>query len=187
MIIDVYVNSRRYMAPEVAREAHYNQSVDVYSFGILLWELCSAEKPFYGYSSNKHMQQVVIGGERPSMDSNHTSHWPANLQWLMNHCWSPFPITRPSFSVILEILQDILDGKESVPKSALEALHVDPAIEAPTNGFSHLFQPLSRKKRHETTGNVKDIEQTKDDFQKLKLPTKGNTNRSRSWGFVMKR
>ena len=77
------------MAPEIAKDCPYDKSVDVYSFGILLWEMCAAEKPFYGYSSGKHMQLVVIGGERPKMDSQHTSNWPMNLQWLMKRCWSP--------------------------------------------------------------------------------------------------
>jgi serine/threonine protein kinase len=184
------------MAPEVAREATYNQSVDVYSFGILLWELCSGEKPFYGYSSNKHMQNIVIGGERPPMDSQHKAYWPMNLQWLMNHCWSPHPILRPSFSVILEVLQDILDGKESIPASlcnqSLEKTNVNPAVEAPVGGFAGLF-PMSRKKRHETTGNIgRASDDNKDghthDNNNVKSPTaKTNNGRSRSWGFVVKR
>lgn len=107
--------SRRYMAPEVAQELPYEKSVDVYSFGILLWELCSAEKPFFGYSSNKHMNKVILGGERPRMDSKHTADWPINLQWLMARCWSPLASLRPSFSDVKEILADILNGKESLP------------------------------------------------------------------------
>jgi serine/threonine protein kinase len=179
------------MAPEVARESPYNQSVDVYSFGILLWELCSGEKPFFGYSSGKHMQHIVIGGERPPMDSQHTAYWPANLQWLMNHCWAPFPVVRPSFTVVLEVLQDIMEGKESVPTSltrlSLETTKVDPAIDAPPGGFSGLLPPLTRGRRHETTGNVKAVELKKEGAQTLKLLAKGSSIRSRSWGFSMKR
>eukprot|EP00934_Nitzschia_sp_Nitz4_P000585 Nitzschia sp. Nitz4//scaffold190_size42200//30078//33516//NITZ4_007394-RA/size42200-processed-gene-0.52-mRNA-1//-1//CDS//3329540150//585//frame0 len=63
-----HTGSRRYMAPEVARGKAYNKSVDVYSFGILLWEMCSLEKPYMGYSSKRHMKDVVLGGERPKMD-----------------------------------------------------------------------------------------------------------------------
>lgn len=107
--------SRRYMAPEVAKDEHYDRSVDVYSFGILLWELCSAEKPFFGYTSDKHMRQVAIGGERPKMDSIHTMCWPVNLQWLMTRCWSEDPTQRPTFTIVKQVLQDILNCKCDIP------------------------------------------------------------------------
>jgi hypothetical protein len=181
------------MAPEVARTLPYNNTVDVYSFGILLWELCSVEKPFYGYSSGKHSQQVVIGGERPKMDSNHTAYWPANLQWLINHCWAPLPASRPSFVVIEQVLQDILDGKESVPQfpvvdqSIEEQEEENPAVQAPTGGFAGFFQPLSRRKsRPETTGNILDIESQKEGYKGHKSQTQG-AGRSRSWTFGLRR
>lgn len=107
----------RYMAPEVARAAPYNQSVDVYSFGILLWELCSGEKAFGRSSRGNHLCQVVYGGERPPLDAKRTEYWPANLIRLMQRCWSPSTQERPSFRVIAEVLQDILDGKENIPMS----------------------------------------------------------------------
>lgn len=175
----------------MARELPYNNTVDVYSFGILLWELCSGEKPFYGYSSGKHMQQVVIGGERPKMDSHHTAFWPSNLQWLIQRCWSPFPVVRPSFAVIKQVLQDILDGKESVPHSASLAEEQEddnPAVEAPSGGFAALFQPASRRKaRAGTTGTVVDIESPKEGFQGLRPLSKDSGGRARSWGFGLKR
>ena len=120
--------SRRYMAPEVALDEPYNQSVDVYSFGILLWELCAADKPFYGFSSGKHMQLVVLGGERPSMDHHHTHAWPMNLQWLIKRCWATAPEARPSFTTIKSVLRDILADKEEIPESSPEIL----AEETPT-------------------------------------------------------
>ena len=108
--------SRRYMAPEVARDIAYDKSVDVYSFGILLWELCTAKKPFYGYSSHKHMQLVVLGGERPPMDSQYTLGWPQSLKWLVTHCWSSFTSIRPDFKAVQEILVNILNDKDCVPE-----------------------------------------------------------------------
>lgn len=113
--------SRRYMAPEVAKSMPYDKSVDVYSFGILLWELCAMEKPFYGYSANKHMAQVVLDGERPKLDSAHTSWWPVKLHWVLRKCWSEDPSQRPSFEVIQETLQDLIHDK----KGLLHGTHED--------------------------------------------------------------
>lgn len=100
--------SRRYMAPEVAKSIPYDQSVDVFSFGILLWELCAMEKPFHGYSAEKHMQQVVLEGERPKLDMSHTSGWPVNLQWLLKRCWSSDATARPTFTVIKDTLRGLI-------------------------------------------------------------------------------
>jgi hypothetical protein len=100
----------------VAQGHPYEKSVDVYSFGILLWEMCSLEKPFAGYSSKKHYQHIVLNGERPKMDSSHTAHWPAALQCLMKACWSANSETRPAFSAVKEALDEIV-ADLSMPKS----------------------------------------------------------------------
>ena len=173
--------SRRYMAPEVAKECPYEKSVDVYSFGILLWELCSAEKPFYGYSSGKHMQQVVIGGERPKMDSQHTAFWPENLQWLIKHCWSPFPAARPSFTDCKQVLQDILMSKEEVPRNLLHAEPVelaDPTVDPPSGGFGGFLRPQRNRARTGSKTSQKGCETVK------RVP---KTGRSKTWGFMSRR
>jgi hypothetical protein len=59
------------------------------------------------------MELVVMGGERPSMDSGHTACWPMNLQWLMNRCWSASPADRPTFTAIKKVLLEVLECKES--------------------------------------------------------------------------
>ena len=52
------VGSLRYMAPEMYLMQLYTESVDVYSFGILLWQLITCEKPFDGYSSEQLVKEV---------------------------------------------------------------------------------------------------------------------------------
>lgn len=59
--------SARYMAPEVARSRPYGTSAEVYSFGILLWQLASHERPFAGMDMQRHARQVVDGGQRPPL------------------------------------------------------------------------------------------------------------------------
>eukprot|EP00538_Stauroneis_constricta_P002447 CAMPEP_0119572942 /NCGR_PEP_ID=MMETSP1352-20130426/44873_1 /TAXON_ID=265584 /ORGANISM="Stauroneis constricta, Strain CCMP1120" /LENGTH=481 /DNA_ID=CAMNT_0007622629 /DNA_START=183 /DNA_END=1628 /DNA_ORIENTATION=+ len=112
-----HTGSRRYMAPEVAKSQCYNEKVDVYSFGIMLWEICALEKPFQGYSGGKHMEKVVKGGERPSMDHSHTSNWPMNLQWLIKSCWSDDISKRPAFVTIKTTLEEIIHDITHAPTS----------------------------------------------------------------------
>lgn len=57
--------SLRYMAPEVAKEQPYNETVDVYSFGILMWQMFALETPFSGLNLKTHQENFVRNGARP--------------------------------------------------------------------------------------------------------------------------
>ena len=43
-----YTGSLRYMAPEVAQRLPYNEKVDVYSYGIMVWQMARDKIPFKG-------------------------------------------------------------------------------------------------------------------------------------------
>ena len=64
--------SLRYMAPEVVLRKAYNSSVDVYSFGILLWQMARDQVPFKGLTKEQFVKEVVLGGLRPKIDKS----WP---------------------------------------------------------------------------------------------------------------
>lgn len=107
--------SIRYMAPEVALGDPYDSSVDVYSFGILLYEVTSLRKPFEGYDANAHMQQVVLAGERP-----HLPYWfPEALHVLIETCWAQDSAERPPFQEIVEALAPLVEvEREDAPQAA---------------------------------------------------------------------
>ena len=56
------VGTCRYMAPEVAKCKPYNKLADVYSFGILMWQMLSLQVPFQGYNCIEWIKAVVFGG-----------------------------------------------------------------------------------------------------------------------------
>jgi len=106
---DVYemsgeTGSLRYMAPEVADCRPYNHKADVYSFGIILWEIVSFQKPFDGMSRDEFYARVVHGGERPVINKR----WPTELSDLMQLCWDFTPDVRPNFAGVLERLDAML-------------------------------------------------------------------------------
>jgi len=110
----------RYMAPEVGLSLGYGLSSDVYSFGILLWELGSLVKPFMSATSSSEFEKAVfMGGERPVMDIS----WSENVKKLINSCWSASPNKRPTMldiksSLSIEILSAPSE-EETQKKSAL--------------------------------------------------------------------
>jgi len=83
----------RYMAPEVGLELGYSLPADVYSFGILLWEICALKKPFGGVKSPDELHtRVFVKNCRPKL----CSHWPQVLKDLMTSCWSSSADERPT-------------------------------------------------------------------------------------------
>lgn len=119
---DVYAmsgetGSLRYMAPEVADGLPYNYSADVYSFGIILWELHAGKKPFDGLNRKYFYERIVHGGERPPVNRK----WPKDLVNLMTDCWDDDLHNRPKFRDVRKRLDDIL-SKEKGAKNARKQL-----------------------------------------------------------------
>lgn len=94
-----------YMAPEVALRQPYNEKVDVYSFGIILWQLLSGQTPFSGFTKDQYIERVAKNGERPPVDEiMKIPNIPHSLVELMITCWDADFMNRPSFTEIYDIL-----------------------------------------------------------------------------------
>jgi len=94
-----------YMAPEVMRQEEFNEKADVYSFGLILYELVSGEELFPQYEElDPFFQAICIDHERPTPPP----HTPLSVSTLMKRCWSPDPAHRPSFEEIFRALDEIL-------------------------------------------------------------------------------
>uniref|UniRef100_A0A7S3L1A0 Protein kinase domain-containing protein n=1 Tax=Amphora coffeiformis TaxID=265554 RepID=A0A7S3L1A0_9STRA len=90
--------SLRYMAPEIAMEMPYNESCDVFSWGILFWQVCSLQTPFSKYNARTHAERVVMGGERPKLERS----WPRPWRELMEESWRAVAGLRPPMQEVLE-------------------------------------------------------------------------------------
>lgn len=89
----------RYMAPEVALHEDYSLPADVYSYAILLWEICSLEKPFGDVASVDQLQSCVIQRHRrPSLRKVASP----TIRDLLKACWNPNPAARPTFALVLK-------------------------------------------------------------------------------------
>ncbi|MCO5602820.1 hypothetical protein L7F22_056959 [Adiantum nelumboides] len=104
------IGTYRWMAPEVCSRAvsglrggstsWFSYKTDVYSFGILLWELVTCKLPYVDYNPVQAAVGVVMHGLRPSIPS---STFPP-LRYLIQKCWDQNPTNRPHFSEILQML-----------------------------------------------------------------------------------
>jgi serine/threonine-protein kinase TNNI3K len=91
-----------WMAPEVLQKQLYNEKADVYSYGIILWEMITKEKPYSELMWTHEIATSVIHGKRPKIPLD----CPPILERLMKNCWQNNPNDRQNFSEITEILEN---------------------------------------------------------------------------------
>lgn len=98
-----FTGTRRYMAPEVFQCIPYGKPADVYSFGLILWEIMSLERAFQDETVDS-LSEKVYGKKnfRPKVKSK----WPRTFKHLICKCWLADPSIRPSFVDIKSTLQD---------------------------------------------------------------------------------
>ena len=96
--------SRRWMPPEVYFFEVYGLSADVYSYGLLLWNLCYLETPFGdNLTLNGLHSRVMLKGERPKR--LYSKVIKDEIWSLMSMCWSKDRPERPSFEITCEVLK----------------------------------------------------------------------------------
>jgi len=96
-----------YMAPELLRQGAYNESVDVYAFGVMLNEMLARMVPFDGCSPFD-IKEKVLAGERPPIPLSCNKP----LKALIEACWSERAADRPTFESVTSTLKDMLGEAE---------------------------------------------------------------------------
>mmetsp|Transcript_5742 Transcript_5742/g.9799 ORF Transcript_5742/g.9799 Transcript_5742/m.9799 type:complete len:447 (-) Transcript_5742:134-1474(-) len=93
--------SLRYMAPEVASNKPYGYSADMYSFGIMLWQMLKMETPFAQFNKKMHSELIVHKGGRPKLEES----WGPSLRGFLNSCWHQDLTKRPTAAKASAILK----------------------------------------------------------------------------------
>jgi len=94
-----------WMAPEVLRNEKYDETADVYSFGIVLWELYTQKDPFVDIAGVPELvESVKQNGYHPEIPKD----CPKKLRSLIEVCLSVNPQERPNFSHMLSAFDSII-------------------------------------------------------------------------------
>ncbi|PON46711.1 Serine/threonine protein kinase [Parasponia andersonii] len=101
--------SNLYVAPEVYKDQIFDRSVDAYSFGLILYEMIEGVQPFYPKSPEEAVKLMCLEGNRPQFKSKSKSY-PPDLKELIEECWDPEPVVRPTFSEIIVRLDRIVSN-----------------------------------------------------------------------------
>jgi len=118
-LMTAFTGSLRYMAPEVALGIPYNLSSDIYSFGILFWQICALEIPFSGFTMKLHKEMVVDGNSRPEI----SSVWPNECASVLAACWKKDCFARPSSDEVSQrLVKECIPMSKDVPKKGRRSI-----------------------------------------------------------------
>ncbi|KAK9746504.1 Protein tyrosine and serine/threonine kinase [Popillia japonica] len=90
-----------WMAPEAIKEHPCSEKIDIWSFGVVLWELLTCEIPYKDMERTAIMYMVGMGKLRPPIPST----CPEGFKLIMQMCWKYNPKERPSFKLICNHLE----------------------------------------------------------------------------------
>uniref|UniRef100_A0A803QH33 Protein kinase domain-containing protein n=1 Tax=Cannabis sativa TaxID=3483 RepID=A0A803QH33_CANSA len=91
----------RWMAPEMIKHKSYGRKVDVYSFGLILWELVAGTIPYEEMNPIQAAFAVVNKNLRPVIPGN----CPPAMKALIEQCWCLQSEKRPEFWQIVKVLE----------------------------------------------------------------------------------
>ncbi|XP_034064142.1 megakaryocyte-associated tyrosine-protein kinase isoform X1 [Gymnodraco acuticeps] len=91
----------KWTAPEALKKEKFSTKSDVWSYGVLLWEIFSYGRQPYPKMSLKEVKEMVVGGYRMEAPED----CPPALYSLMRLCWEQEPRRRPAFNKLREKLE----------------------------------------------------------------------------------
>uniref|UniRef100_A0AAQ4PM14 Mitogen-activated protein kinase kinase kinase 7 n=1 Tax=Gasterosteus aculeatus aculeatus TaxID=481459 RepID=A0AAQ4PM14_GASAC len=97
--------SAAWMAPEVFEGSNYSEKCDVFSWGIILWEVITRKKPFDEIGGSAFcIMWAVHRGTRPPLIKD----LPEAIESLMTRCWDKEPSQRPSMEEVKNTMSHLM-------------------------------------------------------------------------------
>lgn len=114
----------KWMAPESLQDKFYDSQSDVWSYGILLWEIMTfGAQPYPTIMSAEELYSYLMSGQRMEKPSKCS----LNIYMLMRQCWHFDASARPTFAEIVENLDKLLLANEDYLDVAVANLETPPS------------------------------------------------------------
>ncbi|XP_026544120.1 receptor-interacting serine/threonine-protein kinase 2-like [Notechis scutatus] len=133
------------LSPEILQGGQFSQEGDVYSFGMMCWELLSRQKPLTGKKTLLRAITGICNGLRPGIEAAFIPNVPHRNRMvrLMLLCWHQEPHFRPGAAECAAFLKDILSTfpKEVISDGIYNLIHAkECAINAAKGPVSHMLE-----------------------------------------------
>lgn len=117
------------MAPEIINDEPYSEGADIFSFGIILFEMVTGKRPFHESSggSNLAATMKLANKERPKIPPE--CKCPKWLSEMIQQCWDAEPTRRPTAAGILERLRH--PAVDDAPETAADSEDLEKTIPLP--------------------------------------------------------
>jgi len=131
---DYYISSKKSRFPlkwtaiEAVKFGKYSSKSDVWSFGVVLWEILEyGAEPYFGMDSNE-IKEFILKGNRLACPQL----CPETLYLMLLKCWSEDPTQRPTFKELFDNLRnyceysDLIETKSTEDDTDVETEHEEP-------------------------------------------------------------
>lgn len=122
------VGTFNYMAPEIIAKTGYNLKADVFSYGMMLWEMLRGEIPFNDLGP-MNAGKAILNGQRPPIPRS----TPKPLQQLIKDCWQVDIERRPSFNEILTRMRKEIISFPDADQNELKKFYIAKSEEIKKN------------------------------------------------------
>ncbi|CTQ86851.1 Mitogen-activated protein kinase kinase kinase mlk-1 [Caenorhabditis elegans] len=153
-----------WLAPEAFKEGTWSEASDVWSYGVVLWELLTREEPYQGHIPATIAFQIANKGQNLSIGDSCPDRW----KKLMQDCWNLEPNFRPKFSTLaISFKQYAKEFKDThlqraPSKMAVKELYSECFADKTKEEFEKRFHDLyagsgdiNRKNRHSIAPETK--------------------------------
>jgi mitogen-activated protein kinase kinase kinase 13 len=143
-----------WMAPEVIRNEPCSEKVDIWSYGVVLWELLTNEIPYKDVDSSA----IIWGVGSNSLHLPVPSTCPEGFKLLMTQCWRAKPRNRPSFRQIQMHLEIASPDWLNIPQEEFQDLQTEwkaeikeqlQKIKSEGSHYPQLEEELIKRRREE--------------------------------------
>ena len=147
----------RYMAPEVIAHQRYDYRCDVYSYGMLLWEISHQQIPFRSQNALQAAFAVAMEQKRPPLDLSAAL---AGLGPVITACWHSSAEQRPDMDHVVQQLQALDEAlaASAGPPPPLPPPPLPPPPPPPNDGASCVVAPLPPEQAAATSDTGLDVE-----------------------------